>query len=67
MILKYESYNTVLKAQNESDEQIKSMKSQYDEEIALLKGAVIDMQKLLKNPQKLMELIGNPSCDNILW
>ena len=60
MILKYESYNTVIKAQNESDEQIKSMKAKYDEDIALLKDAVIEMQTLLKNPQKLVELIANP-------
>ncbi len=43
----------------EKDKQIKSMKAKYDEDIALLKDAVTDMQQLLKNPQKLMELIGS--------
>ena len=44
----------------EKDKQIKSMKAKYDEDITLLKNAVTDMQQLLKNPQKLVELIGNP-------
>jgi hypothetical protein len=35
---------------------IKSMKEKYDEEIALLKQAVSEMQQLLKNPQKLIEI-----------
>ena len=37
------------------------MKAKYDEDIALLKDAVIEMQTLLKNPQKLVELIANPN------
>jgi integrase len=41
----------------EKDEQIKSMKFKYDEDIALLKDAVTDMQRLLKNPQKLQEIV----------
>ncbi len=44
----------------EKDKQIKSMKAKYDEDIALLKNAVTDMQQLLKNPQKLVDLISNP-------
>jgi hypothetical protein len=40
--------------------QIMEMRTQYDEDIKILKDAVADMQQLLKNPQKLMQLIGNP-------
>ena len=40
--------------------QIKSLTEKYDEDIGLLKDAVADMQLLLKNPQKLVELISNP-------
>jgi integrase len=43
----------------EKDKQIKSMKAKYDEDIALLKNAVTDMQMLLKNPEKLVDLIGS--------
>jgi len=32
------------------------MKEKYDEEIALLKQAVSEMQQLLKNTQKLIEI-----------
>ena len=45
----------------EKDEQIKSIKAKYDEDIALLKDAVTDMQMLLKNPEKLVDLIGESS------
>jgi hypothetical protein len=40
--------------------EMKEMKIRYDEDIATLKDAIFDMQQLLKNPQKLMEVITNP-------
>ena len=40
----------------EKDKQIKSMKAKYDEDIALLKDAVIDMQTLLKNTKIINRL-----------
>jgi hypothetical protein len=40
----------------EKDEAIQSMKEKYDTDIALLKDAISDMQQLLKNPQKLIEI-----------
>ena len=47
----------VIKAKlQEKDEAIQSMKDKYDSDIALLKDAISDMQQLLKNPQKLMEI-----------
>jgi integrase len=41
----------------EKDEQIKSMKFKYDEDIALLKDAVLDMQTLLKNSKVVNTLV----------
>ena len=40
----------------EKDKQIKSMKTKYDEDIALLKDAVADMQTLLKNTKIINRL-----------
>ena len=44
----------------EKDRQLEQFKTKYDEDIELLKDAVTDMQKLLKNPQKLADLIASP-------
>ena len=43
------------------DKQIKSMKAKYDEDIAVLKDAVADMQQLLKNPKGLVDILTNPT------
>lgn len=40
----------------EKDEAMEFMKEKYDTDIALLKDAISDMQQLLKNPQKLIEI-----------
>jgi integrase len=39
------------------DEQIQTMRGKYDSDIALLKDAIYDMQKLLKDPAKLLEAL----------
>ncbi len=43
----------------EKDEQIEQLKTKYDDDISLLKDAVADMQRLLKNPQKLLHIISD--------
>jgi integrase len=40
----------------EKDREIAGLKEKYDTDIALLKEAMLDMQQLLKNPEKLAEL-----------
>ena len=40
----------------EKDEIINSMKERYDVDISLLKEAISDMQLLLKNPSRLLEI-----------
>ena len=40
----------------EKDKQIKSMKAKYDNEIQIMKDAILDMQVLLRNPEKLSQL-----------
>ena len=51
-----EGYRDALDLRKQKYDTIKSMKEKYDEEIALLKQAVSEMQQLLKNPQKLIEI-----------
>jgi integrase/recombinase XerD len=46
MVLTYDAYNETLENQREKD----------DADIALLKQAISDMQQLLKNPAKLVEI-----------
>ncbi len=41
---------------HEKDNTIQEMREKYDEDISLLKEAILDMQQLLKNPLKLAEL-----------
>ena len=40
----------------EKDRQIAGLKEKYDTDIALLNEGMLDMQKLLKNPEKLVEI-----------
>jgi hypothetical protein len=40
----------------EKDEQIHTMREKYDTDIQLLKNAISDMQQLLKNPAKLVQI-----------
>ncbi|MFZ0510894.1 MAG: hypothetical protein WAM14_04740, partial [Candidatus Nitrosopolaris sp.] len=40
----------------EKDREISGLKEKYDTDIALLKEAMLDMQQLLKNPEKLAEI-----------
>jgi integrase len=40
----------------EKDREIAGLKQKYDADIALLKEAMLDMQQLLKNPEKLAEI-----------
>jgi integrase len=47
----------IIKAKlQEKDDAIQFMKEKYDTDIALLKDAISDMQQLLKNPEKLIEI-----------
>ena len=51
----------------EKDREIAGLKEKYDTDIALLKEAMLDMQQLLKNPEKLAEisrLLNRKSFDN---
>ncbi len=43
----------------EKDREIAALKEKYDVDIALLKEAMLDMQQLLKSPEKLAELSKN--------
>jgi hypothetical protein len=43
---------------SEKEREIQSIRKRYDEDIALLKDAIYDMQQLLRNPRKLFELEG---------
>ena len=40
----------------EKDREIAGLREKYDGDIALLKEAMLDMQQLLKNPEKLAEI-----------
>ena len=54
---KNEDEKYIIKAKlQEKDDQIKSMKETYDEELKILKNAIFDMQELMKDPEKLMKL-----------
>jgi hypothetical protein len=56
MVLTYGAYSETLKKQQEKESQIRRLQEKYDADIALLKEAMLDMQRLLKNPEKLAEL-----------
>jgi hypothetical protein len=52
--------NYVIKGRlSEKEKEIQSIRKRYDEDIALLKEAMCDMQQLLKNPQKLFRISTN--------
>ena len=49
--------NYVIRAKlSEKDGEIAGLKQRYDADIALLKETVLEMEQLLKNPEKLAEL-----------
>ncbi len=49
--------NYIIKGKlSEKDDLVRSMKEKYDADIALLKEARSDMQQLLKNPHRLVEI-----------
>jgi len=54
MVLKYDAYNETLEKQQKESE-VKRLQEIYDADIALLKEALLDMQQLLKNPEKLAQ------------
>ena len=56
MVLKYDAYNVTLEKHQAKEFQIQKLQEKYDADIALLKEAMLDMQQLLKNPEKLAEL-----------
>jgi hypothetical protein len=56
MVLKYDAYNETLEKQQQKESEVKRLQEKYDADIALLKEALLDMQQLLKNPEKLAQL-----------
>ena len=44
------------KRQQQKESEVKRLQEKYDADIALLKEAMLDMQQLLKNPERLAEL-----------
>jgi hypothetical protein len=54
---KNEDETYIIKAKlQEKDEQIKCIQIKYDEELQILKEAIVDMQELIKHPEKLIKL-----------
>ena len=56
MVLTYDGYSETLEMQHQKESEVQRLQEKYDTDIALLKEAMLDMQKLLKNPEKLAEL-----------
>ena len=56
MVLTYGAYNETLDRQQEKESQIQRLQEKYDADIALLKEAMLDMQRLLKNPERLADI-----------
>jgi hypothetical protein len=48
---------------SEKEKEIQLIRKKYDEDIALLKDAISDMQQLLKNPRRLFELANSRGFD----
>jgi hypothetical protein len=48
---------------SEKEREIQSIRKIYDEDIALLKDAIYDMQQLLKNPRKLLGIAKNANLE----
>jgi hypothetical protein len=54
---KNEDKDYVIKGKlQEKDEQIKLIQEKYDKELRILKEAIVDMQELMKYPEKLVKL-----------
>jgi hypothetical protein len=54
---KTKDIENIIKAKlQEKDSTIQKMTEKYDTDIALLKEAMLDMQQLLKNPERLTEI-----------
>jgi hypothetical protein len=56
MVLKYDAYNETLERQQQKESEVQTLQEKYDADIALLKEAMLDMQRLIKNPEKLAEI-----------
>ncbi|MGB8938434.1 MAG: zinc ribbon domain-containing protein [Candidatus Nitrosopolaris sp.] len=56
MVLKYDAYSETLEKQQQKECEVQRLQEKYDADIALLKEAMLDMQQLLKNPEKLAEI-----------
>jgi hypothetical protein len=52
MVLTYDAFNDTLKSQKDKETEVQRLYT----DIVLLKEAMLDMQQLLKNPEKLAEL-----------
>ena len=56
MVLTYGAYSETLEKQQEKESKVQRLQEKYDADIALLKEAMLDLQQLLKNPEKLAEI-----------
>jgi integrase/recombinase XerD len=56
MIMSFEGYQEALESQKQKESEVQTLRKKYDADIALLKEAMSDMQQLLKNPTKLVEI-----------
>jgi integrase/recombinase XerD len=56
MIMSFEGYQETLESQKQKESEVQRLQEKYDADIALLKEAMSDMQQLLKNPTKLVEI-----------
>jgi integrase len=56
MVLTYGAYSETLEKQQEKESEVQRLQEKYDADIALLKEAMLDMQQLLKNPEKMAEI-----------
>ena len=55
-MLTYDAYSETLEKQQQKESEVERLQEKYDADIALLKEAMLDMQQLLKNPEKLAEI-----------
>ncbi|MFY9870507.1 MAG: hypothetical protein WAK17_12370 [Candidatus Nitrosopolaris sp.] len=52
MVLTYDAFNDTLESQKDKETEVQRLHT----DVALLKEAMLDMQQLLKNPEKLAEI-----------
>jgi integrase/recombinase XerD len=52
MVLTYDAYSETVEEKHSKEKDVESLK----EDIILLKEAIVEMQQLLKNPKKLVEI-----------